>query len=129
MADPTDTDAGTATGTKIAIDVEFELNTPDGLRRVNFGLRKAVEGEDIVWTINFSLFERTDSTKDFGDPIVKLAVTVDPALNARAEAARHGLTPAQTAQATGPAAEAVKAADAGELPKSVANKEVQKSIE
>jgi hypothetical protein len=114
----------------IADDVEFMLITPDKLRQVKFGLVKQVKGGDILWTINFSLFERTDSTKDFPkDPMVSLAVTVDQTLNAKVAQAAKGLTPAQTAQATGPAAVAAKAAKAGQLPQSVAKKEIVKSVE
>jgi len=37
----------------IAIKVSFELNTPDGKRRVVFGLEKDFAGTDVIWNINF----------------------------------------------------------------------------
>src|ERR1041385_7142468 len=122
MATPGGTDPGgstipmTGTDSTIAIKVAFELNTPDGTRRVIFGLEKDFTGTDVIWKINFQLFERTNTTLAFGDPIVSLGVQVNPTLNARAEQASKGLTPAQTAHATGPAADAAKAAQAGGAP-------------
>jgi hypothetical protein len=124
MADP-----GTGPTTQIALKVTFDLNTPDGKRKVHFGLEKDVVGTDIVWKIDFTLFERTDTTAPFGDAIVSLSVQVDPTLNARADQAAKGLTPSQTAHATGPAAEAAKAANDGELPQEVADGAVQDTLE
>lgn len=127
--------SGTGSGStdsnpRIAIDVEFDLVTPDQLRKVAFGLTKTVQGTDVVWTITFQLYERTSTAVSFPtDPNISLKVKVDSALNADAEQASKGLTPAQTAQATGPAAVAVKAANAGQLPQPVANHEVQKAIQ
>ena len=43
----------------IKLKVNFQLNTPNGLRRVIFGLEKdATSGTVVTWTINFQLFER-----------------------------------------------------------------------
>jgi hypothetical protein len=120
MANPGSGTAAPGNDSTIAIKVSFELNTPDGKRRVQFGLEKDFIGGDIIWRINFQLWERTDTTKAYTDPIVSLDVQVNPQLNARAEAATKGLTPSQTAHATGPAADAAKAAKAGELPVEVA---------
>ena len=126
--------ANSATGpagddTTIAIKVAFELNTPDGTRRVQFGLQKDYNGSDIIWKIHFQLWERSDRTKAFVDPIVSLDVQVHPQLNARAEKATKGLTPAQTAHATGPAADAARAAQEGELPIEVAQSQIQGTLQ
>ncbi|HLK64946.1 MAG TPA: hypothetical protein VKU19_16000 [Bryobacteraceae bacterium] len=113
----------------IAIKVSFELNTPDGLRRVQFGLEKDFTGTDIIWKIHFQLWERSVRTATYVDPIVSLDVQVNPQLNQRAQQATSGLTPAQTAHATGPAADAAKAAKQGELPVEVANDQIQGTLQ
>ena len=113
----------------IALKVSFTLNTPDGLREISFGLEKDTDGTSVAWTITFVLFERTDTTKAFGDPIVSLNVFVAPPLHANADAAAHtGLTPVQTAHATGPAADAAKAVHEGTMPLPVGNKIIQNSL-
>jgi hypothetical protein len=129
MADPAPGTVVTGTDSTIAIKVAFELNTPDGTRRVQFGLQKDFTGVDIIWKIHFQLWERTDRTKEFVDPIVSLNVQVNPNLNARAEKATKGLTPSQTAHATGPAADAAKAAKEGELPMEVAQSQIQGTLQ
>jgi hypothetical protein len=127
MADPVTSVTGT--DSTIAVKVSFELNTPDGLRRVQFGLEKDFIGGDIIWRINFQLWERTDRTQAYVDPIVSLQVQVNPNLNACAEQATKGLTPAQTAHATGPAADAALAAQNKELPVQVANSQIQGTLQ
>jgi len=122
-------DMGTVTATQIALKVVFDLSTPDGKRKVHFGLEKDVVGSDIVWKIEFTLFERADPSKVFGDAIVTLSVQVDPALNARADQAAQGMTPSQTAHATGPASEAAKAANQKELPQPVADGAIQDTLQ
>jgi hypothetical protein len=113
----------------IAIKVRFELNTPDGKRRVIFGLEKDTQGTKVIWKINFQLFERDKKTDPFGDPIVKLEVQVDKALNQNAEqAAKDGLTTEQSAHAIGPAADDAKAAEEGQLKPSIARQTVQDTI-
>src|ERR1044072_1338687 len=100
----------------IKLKVNFQLNTPNGLRRVLFGLEKdATSGNVVVWTINFQLFERAKRTDPYTDPIVSLDVEVDKALNAKAEKAAQGLSAGQSAHALGPAAEDAKAAENGEI--------------
>jgi len=114
----------------VALKVSFTLNTPDGLRKVSFGLEKDTDGVTVNWTITFVLYERTSATASFGDPVVSLNVLVAERLHANAQAAvdNNGLTPAQTAHATGPAAEAAKAAQAGTMPAPVANNVVQNTL-
>jgi hypothetical protein len=56
-------------------------------------------------------------------------VFVASSLHAHAEvAAKNGLTPAQTAHATGPAADAAKAVQAGTMPAPVGNNIIQNSL-
>lgn len=113
----------------IAIKVHFQLNTPDGLRRVIFGLEKDTQGSTVIWKINFQLFERERKTDNFGDAIVALDVEVDTQLHAQAaEAAEHGLTPPQTAHALGAAADDAKAAQAGDIDTADAKQTVQNTL-
>lgn len=115
--------------TVIKLKVHFELNTPNGLRRVIFGLEKdATSGSTVVWTINFQLFERAKKTDPYGDAIVTLDVEVDKALNAKAEKAAKGLSPGQSAHALGPAADDAKAAEEGEIDQEDAEQTVQNTL-
>jgi len=115
--------------TVIKLKVHFELNTPNGLRRVIFGLEKdATSGTTVVWTINFQLFERAKKTDPYGDAIVTLDVEVDKALNAKAEKAAKGLSPGQSAHALGPAADDAKAAEDGEIDQEDAEQTVQNTL-
>lgn len=119
----------TNTVTVIKLKVNFQLNTPNGLRRVIFGLEKdATSGTIVVWTINFQLFERAKKSDPFGDPIVSLDVEVDKALNAKAEKAAKGLTAGQSAHALGPAAEDAKAAEDGEIDQEDAQQTIQNTL-
>jgi hypothetical protein len=113
----------------IKLKVHFELNTPNGLRRVIFGLEKdATSGKTVVWTINFQLFERAKKSDPYGDAIVTLDVEVDKALNAKAEKASKGLTAGQSAHALGPAADDAKAAEAGEIDEEEAQETIQNTL-
>jgi hypothetical protein len=114
--------------TVIKIKVHFELNTPNGLRRVIFGLEKDTQGQIVVWTINFQLFERAKKADPFGDAIVTLDVEVDKALQDKAEKASQGLTPGQSAHALGPAAEDAKAAKNGDIDQDEAKDTVQNTL-
>lgn len=119
-----------ATGaTVIKMKVHFELNTPNGLRRVIFGLAKdATSGKTVTWTIDFQLFERAKKSDPFGDAIVTLNVEVDKALNSKAEKAAKGLTAGQSAHALGPAADDAKAAEEGEIDQEEAQATVQNTL-
>jgi len=113
----------------IKLKVHFELNTPNGLRRVIFGLEKdATSGKTVVWTINFQLFERAKKTDPYGDAIVTLDVEVDKTLNAKAEKAAKGLTAGQSAHALGPAADDAKAAEQGEIEEDEAQETIQNTL-
>jgi hypothetical protein len=114
--------------TVIKIKVNFTLNTPNGLRRVIFGLEKDTQGDVVSWTINFQLFERAKKSDPFGDAIVDLDVEVDKALNSKAEKASKGLTAPQAAFALGPAADDAKAAENGDIDPEDAQNTVQKTL-
>ena len=115
--------------TIIKLKVNFELNTPNGLRKVIFGLEKdATSGTTVVWTINFQLFERAKKTDPWGDAIVTLNVEVDKALNSKADKASKGLTAGQSAHALGPAADDAKAAQDGEIDQDEAQQTVQNTL-
>lgn len=115
--------------TIIKLKVNFELNTPNGLRKVIFGLEKdATSGTTVVWTINFQLFERAKKTDPWGDAIVTLDVEVDKALNSKADKASKGLTAGQSAHALGPAADDAKAAEDGEIDQEEAQQTIQNTL-
>lgn len=113
----------------IKLKVHFELNTPNGLRKVIFGLTKdATSGKTVIWTIDFQLFERKKRSDPWGDAIVTLNVEVDKVLNSKAEKASKGLTAGQSAHALGPAADDAKAAEAGEIDETDAQQTVQNTL-
>jgi hypothetical protein len=115
--------------TIIKLKVHFELNTPNGLRKVIFGLVKDTSsGTVATWQIDFQLFERAKKTDPFGDAIVTLNVEVDKALNTKAEKAAKGLTPGQSAHALGPAADDAKAAQDGEIDEEEAQETIQNTL-
>lgn len=118
----------TVTSTIILIKVHFELNTPNGLRRVNFNMEKDTQGDIVTWKIDFQLFERKKKSDPFGDAIVTLNVEVKKELHDKAEKAAKGLTAKQSAHALGPAAEDAKAAKAGEIEPEEAKGTVQETL-
>ncbi len=112
--------------TVVGIKVKFELNSKNGLRRVIFGLEKDIQADDVLWKIDFELFERDKKSDPYGDALINLDIEVDTKLNKKAEDTAHnGLSPAQAAHALGPAAEDAKAAAAGELGQEEAGDTVQ----
>lgn len=119
----------TTSSTIINIKVHFELNTPNGLRRVVFGLEKDTQGKIVTWKIDFQLFERKKKSDPFGDAIVTLNVEVKKELHDKAEkAAAKGLSAKQSAHALGPAAEDAKAAQTGEIEPEEAEETVQGTL-
>ena len=113
----------------VGIDVKFTLNTPDGLRRVTFELKKDTVGQNVKWTITFQLFERQKKTDPFGDAIVDLAIEVDTKLNNKAEQmANRGMTTRQSAFAIGPAADVAKDASQGAISQDKAKTTVQNTL-
>ena len=118
-----------AKSTVIKLKVNFELNTPNGLRKVIFGLEKdATKGDVVSWSIVFQLFERAKKSDPWGDAIVTLNVDVDKKLFPKAEAAAQGLTPGQSAHALGPAADDARAAADGEIDQEEAQDTVQNTL-
>jgi hypothetical protein len=112
----------------IAIKVQFELDTPDGLRKVIFGLEKDTQGDKITWKINFQLSERANTSVDFTQS-VSLDVEVDESLHANAETvATNGLAPPQAGHALGPAADDAKAASTGDISADDASQTVQDTL-
>jgi hypothetical protein len=115
--------------TIVGIKVKFELNSKNGLRRVIFGLEKSTQGDDVLWKINFALFERSKKSDPYGDALLDMDVEVDTQLSKKAEdTAQKGLTPGQAAHALGPAAEDAKAAAAGEIDHQEASDTVQATL-
>lgn len=115
--------------TVIKLKVNFELNTPNGLRKVIFGLEKdATAGNIVKWSIDFQLFERSKKTDPWGDAIVTLNVDVDKKLFPKAETAAQGLSANQSAHALGPAADDAAAAAAGEIDEGDAQDTVQNTL-
>ncbi|HEV7893245.1 MAG TPA: hypothetical protein VGP08_21695 [Pyrinomonadaceae bacterium] len=125
---PTAKPKPTTTSNIIKIKVHFELNTPNGLRRVVFGLEKDTQGKIVTWKIDFQLFERKKKSDPFGDAIVTLNVEVQKELQAKAEKAAKGLTAKQSAHALGPAAEDAKAAMVGEIEQEEAEETIQNTL-
>ena len=115
--------------TIIKLKVNFELNTPNGLRTVIFGLEKdATAGNIVKWSIDFQLFERSKKSDPWGDAIVTLNVDVDKKMFPQAQAASQGLSAAQSAHALGPAADDAAAAAAGEIDQEEAQDTVQSTL-
>lgn len=125
---PTAKPKPTTTSNIIKIKVHFELNTPNGLRRVVFGLEKDTQGSIVTWKIDFQLFERKKKSDPFGDAIVTLNVEVQKELHEKAEKAAKGLTAKQSAHALGPAAEDAKAAMVGEIEQDEAEETIQNTL-
>jgi hypothetical protein len=112
----------------VGIDVKFTLNTPDGLRKVTFELKKDTQG-DVNWKITFQLYERAKKSDQFGDPIVDLEVDVDSKLNNKAETmADKGMTTKQAAFAMGPASDSAKDAAAGTVSEDKAKTTIQNTL-
>jgi transglycosylase-like protein with SLT domain len=115
--------------TIVGIKVKFELNAKNGLRRVIFGLEKSSQGDDVLWKINFALFEREKKSDPYGDALVDMDIDVDTQLNKKAEDTAHkGLTPGQAAHALGPAAEDAKAAAVGDIDHDEASDTLQATL-
>jgi hypothetical protein len=123
------TPAGGADAT-IAIKVQFELDSLDGLRKVMFGLEKDVKGTDTIWFIHFQLQEKQTATDANFVDVVTLDVLVDDrALHPAAQTATtNGLTPPQAAHALGPAADDAKGTTTGDVDPDDAKSTVKDSL-
>jgi hypothetical protein len=123
------TTAAKPKSTIIKLKINFELNTPNGLRKVIFGLEKdATSGNVVSWSIDFQLFERSKKSEPFGDAIITLNVDVDKKLFPKAEQAAKGLSPGQSAHALGPAADDARAAAEGEIDEEEAQETIQNTL-
>jgi hypothetical protein len=114
----------------IGIHVRITINAKNGLRRVNFDLKKATEGDEVSWAIQFQLFERERKLDPYIDALVDVSVEVEQKLHKQAEAiARNqALSPGQAAYAIGPAADDAKAAEEGAIPQGDANEAIQTTL-
>ena len=83
-----------------SFSVDLLVVTPDQLRKIDLTLAKNCNDDgSVVFTLTFGLQERTKTTDPFAD-VVKLDVTIKPALHDKAEAtANNGLDQAQTSAA------------------------------
>jgi len=92
-----------------SFSVDLLVVTPDQLRKITLDLAKDCKDDgSIVWTLAFGLQERAKTTDPFAD-IVKLNVTIKPALHDKAEAtATQGLDQGQSSAA-------ITAADSAKL--------------
>ena len=83
-----------------SFSVDLLVVTKDQLRKITLDLSKQCNDDgSVVWTLAFGLQERTQTTDPFAD-VVKLNVTIKPALHDKAEAtAQSGLDDAQSSQA------------------------------
>jgi hypothetical protein len=121
--------AGASTTLPVVLKVDFTLITPDGQRKIGFSLEKDSDGTKTTWTITFTLYEKQAGATTFGDPIISLNVVVSPVLGGNAQSvAQNGLTAAQAAHATGPAADAAKALANGTGSHLAAVNSIQNSI-
>lgn len=117
-----------ATREVVGVHVKFTLNTPDGLRRVIFELKKLVDGNKVHWTIGFQLFQRAKKTDPFGDALVDLLVEVDTDLNDKADKTSKKMTKAQQRHALGPAADTAKDAKEGNATEEEAKESIQDTL-
>jgi hypothetical protein len=110
----------------IGIHVRIIINAQNGLRRVTFELKKATEGDQVSWAIQFQLFEREKKSDPYIDALVDVSVEVEEKLYKQAEAVarNQALSPGQAAYAIGPAADDAKAAGVGEIPQGDANEAI-----
>lgn len=115
-----------ATGT--AFSVDLLIVTPDQLRKIDFKLSKGFKNDGSVdWNLEFGLQERSKTTEAFHD-LVKLKVSIQPALHPKANAtAKKGLDDAQTSAAFA-AADSAKLLSEGEISKASANAAAKRVI-
>lgn len=115
--------------TIVAIKVNFQLITSDKKRKVIFGLQKNTEGTKVTWVINFEMYEKDKKTDPWGEAIVDVDVEVQKVLHPNAEKiAVKGMSAGAQAHALGPAADDQKAAQAGEIPQTKADRTTQNTL-
>ena len=112
-----------------SISVDLEVMTPDRLRKVAFSLDKSTTEVNAEWTVDFQLLERENKSDDFGDPLVKLSVTINAKNHDNAEiTARKGLNSTQADYLLGPASADAKRLVAGKITKEKANATVERTL-
>jgi hypothetical protein len=118
----------TTTRQIVAISVKLEVNTPDELRRVIFGLTKGSEGDLVAWTLDFEFHERKD-TSDELVKVVDLEIKLKAKNNALVEkAATEGFTKPQAEFASTTAAAAAKRLAEGRTTESVAARTIERTF-
>ena len=112
----------------VAISVKLEVNTPDQLKRIVFGLVKGTNNAIVTWTVAFEYHER----KKKEDPLVKI-VALDIKIDKKAElveqAAAKGFTKPQAEFAAGPAASAAKRLAEGKTTQEKASRVITQTFE
>ena len=112
----------------VAISVKLEVNTPDELRRVVFGLTKGTEGDLVAWTLDFEFHERKDKSDDLVK-IVALEIKVKAKNNAAVEkAATEGFTQPQADFAATTAAAAGKRLAEGRTTEAIAARTIERTF-
>lgn len=112
-----------------SISVDLEVLTSDRLRKVIFSLDKSTTDANAEWTINFQLLERDKKSDEFGDPLVKLSVTINAKNHDNAEVtARKGLNSTQADYLLGPASVDAKRLKAGKITQEKANATVERTL-
>jgi hypothetical protein len=111
-----------------SFSVDLLVVTPDQLRKITLDLAKDCKNDgSVVWTLSFGLQERKKTTDPFAD-VVKLDVTIKPALNDKAEAtATQGLDQPQSSAAM-TAADSAKLFKQGKISKKSAQASAAKVI-
>lgn len=113
-------------GTSFSVDLL--VVTPDQLRKITIKLSKGFKPDDSVeWLMDFGLDERKKTSEQF-QPVIKLAVKINPAHHAKADAtAKKGFDDAQTSAAFA-AADSAKLAAEGEISKQTAQADARRIV-
>ena len=111
-----------------SFSVDLLVVTPDQLRKIDLSLAKDCKDDgSVLFTMTFGLQERKKTTDPFAD-LVKLDVTIKPALHDKAEAtAKKGLDQAQSSAAL-TAADSAKLFKQGKISKKSAQASTAKVI-
>jgi hypothetical protein len=112
----------------VAIAVRLEVNTPDQLKRVIFGLTKGTDQDLVTWKLEFEYHERESRSED----LVKIVDLVIDIKTKNAElvekAATKGFTKSQAEFAVGPAASAARRLAEGKTTKEKAARIVERTF-
>ena len=112
----------------VAISVKLEVNTPDQLKRVVFGLTKGTEGDVVTWMLNFEFHERENKRDDL-IKIVDLEIELKAKNNEAVEkAASEGFTKPQAEFASTTAANAAKRLAEGKISEATAARTIERTF-